>query len=102
MCADISVADGLADLARAKAPLDPLLPYLADGQLPVSSLIGSIEASSLPLVYEALLDLGRRKSQPEITAQVEEIMGLERERRAMQARETVDEVSPVLEVSSRY
>lgn len=86
---------------RASAPLDPLLPILAQRQLPLSSLLGAVDTASLPLAYEALLELGRKASEQELVEEVEALMGIDKERREMQARETVDEVKPVLEVRSR-
>lgn len=91
------------DRIRASARLDPLLPYIADGRIPIFDILGAIEPSKLPLAYEALLDLGRSWGEKAITEQVQELMGMEREQRQQQARDTQDvaEVMPVLDVSVR-
>lgn len=91
----------LSGLTKASAPLDPLLPYLATKQLPLTSLLAAVDTSSLPLAYEALLALGRQSSQPELVEEVQELMGIDKERREMQAREAVDEVMPVLESAGK-
>jgi hypothetical protein len=75
---------------------------LTDPRLSVATLVGAVETSRLPLVFDALLDLARRSSTPDIADQVHELQGLDKERREMQARDMPAEVMPVLEVSVHY
>jgi hypothetical protein len=86
---------------RASAPLDPLLPYLSDSRLSVASLVGPIETSRLPLVFDALLELARRTSTPALADEVHELQGLDKARREQQARDAPPEVMPVLGVSAQ-
>lgn len=76
-----------------------MAPYIAGNQISVAEVLGAIDTSSLPLAYEALLELGRSSGATGLTEQVQELMGIEMQQREEQARETVDEVMPVLEVS---
>ena len=94
----------MSGLLKASASLDPLLPYIGRGRIPVADILGAIDTSNLPLAYEALLELGRTSGENAITEQVQELMGIEQEQRQQLAREIeeVDEVMPVLDVSTAY
>lgn len=91
----------MSGLLKASARLDPLLPYLSNGRIPVADMLGAIETSNLPLAFEALMELGRSSGDRSITDQVQELMGIEQQQREQQAREIeeVAEVMPVLDVS---
>ena len=91
----------LSGLLKASARLDPLLPYLSNGRIPIADMLGAIETSNLPLAFEALMELGRSSGDSSITDQVQELMGIEQQQRQLQAREIeeVAEVMPVLDVS---
>lgn len=53
----------------------------------------------MPLAYEALQQLATRHQLPHVEEAVSSHMGTEKERRDFVAREVIDEVKPVMDVS---
>lgn len=89
-----------ADLThRSQSPMDPMIPYFTSGQITVEELLDGVKPSDLPLAFDALLVAARAMKLSNIEQTVLEIKGWEKEQRERQARQVVEEVRPVTEVS---
>lgn len=75
------------------------MPYLNNDSIKVERLLDGIRPSDMPLAYEALTQMARREGSDDLLGAVEHHQGLEKEKREILARETVQEVKPVMEVS---
>lgn len=79
--------------------MDPMIPYFTSGQITVEELLDGVKPSDLPLAFDALLVAARAMKLSNIEQTVLEIKGWEKEQRERQARQVVEEVRPVTEVS---
>jgi len=68
----------------------------------VEDLIDGIKSTELPLAFATLLEAARENGLYDLEHKVQEIQGWEKEQRERQARQMVEEVRPVTEVSSTF
>ena len=65
----------------------------------MEDLLDGVKSSDLPLSFDALLHAARTDRLTTLEAKVLEIKGWEKEQRERQAREVIEEIRPVTQVS---
>ncbi|TXT11160.1 hypothetical protein VHUM_01911 [Vanrija humicola] len=87
-----------AGLVSSNSPLDSIVPYIENPNLGLTPLLANLPTADLEKALEKLSEFATRGARADLMAQINELQGIEREKREFMEREVVPEVSPVLVV----
>ena len=84
---------------RSQSSLEPIIPYLTNGDISVEDLLDGVKPSDLPLAFDALIEAARANKLTQMEQKVLEIKEWEKDQREKAAQKVVEEIRPVPEVS---